>query len=115
MLLHEAAHSGVITKDKKPVILRYFRRVLMTVGLLTLLIGASSLFIALKQPKILDHTILEIALDGPMDEAAEGRVSQLLGGGGASVSLITLTERIRAAATDARVDGILLHIKAPEI
>lgn len=86
----------------------------MTLGLVTALFYAFSLFTLLKKPSIADHTILDITLDGPIDEAPAAQVSRLLGHEEA-VPLTTLVQRIRDAAQDKRIDGLLLRIKSPEV
>jgi protease-4 len=86
----------------------------MAVGLLTIVLGAISLLSLWRTPGVAEHSILEITLDGAISEAPQPQVSKLLGGE-EEVPLVTLVERIRRAAEDKRIDGLLLHVKAPEV
>src|SRR4051794_37135822 len=86
----------------------------MAVGLMTLVLGAISLFSLWHTPGVAEHSILQITLDGAIPEVSQPQVSRLLGGE-EEVPLVTLVERIRRAAEDKRIDGLLLHVKAPEV
>lgn len=96
------------------VIMTLIRRALVAVGLLTVALLAVGLFVMFRHKAIAAHNVLRITLDGPLPEAPAAQVAQLLGKDD-SVPLATLTARIRAAAQDKRIDGILLQIKSPEV
>lgn len=96
------------------MILRYVRRVLMALGLITLILAGVGLYTLLRSPSIAPHSILELTLDGPLPEAPPAQVSRLFGGD-ETLPLATIVSRIKRAAEDPHIDGLLLRVKAPEV
>lgn len=95
--------------------LRFLRRLLMTLGALSLAPLLIAMVMWLWRPSsTANDSILHVVLDGPLNEAPEGAIAALWKNGN-KPSLASLTDKLRRAGEDPRIVGLLLEVRTPEV
>src|SRR4051812_43757230 len=67
-----------------------------------------------KSDNVPKASILHVVLDGPLSETPHPRLASLLGGPN-HITLRGLTAGVRRAATDDRIVGMVLDVRAPQV
>jgi protease-4 len=93
---------------------RWFGRILMGLGAMTLVLSLSTLAMRWFTGGVDNNSVLHVTLDGPLHEGPSSPVAALTGQRHRT-PLFELTDKIRAAADDRRIVGLLLDVKEPEL
>lgn len=97
------------------MLLRFVRRCLMTLGVLSLLpIAAAVVTYLWRGGGLPQDSVLQLTLDGAIPEAPSSSVTALWREDG-TLHLAEMVHRLRAAADDKRVVGLLLEVKDPKV
>lgn len=91
-------------------IIRWFFGLISIIVFFVVALGWYSL---LSGPTIENHSVLRILLDGALSERATLNLDALLGR--PAPTLRSITQSIRRAGEDSRIDGIVIAIRSPEI
>lgn len=93
---------------------RWFRRLLMGVGAMTVLSSLALFSLRACTGGVERNSVLHVTLDGALREGPSGPVAALTSQRHRT-PLFELTEKIRAASDDSRIVGLFLEIKEPEL